>query len=405
MSNQWLLFLSCTILAILIQGLFALFEMACVSFNRVRLQYYVSQGKKRALWLHYLLKRPSRLFGTTLIGINAALQIGSECSRRFYEAVHLDPDWAPLTQILLVVIFAELAPLFAARRHPEQAAMSLIPVMAVLSRLLAPAIWAFDALAHGIHRLMRKPRDAPLFLSREEVKMAFEEKEEGEDGFNQLAARIFQLKSKSAGEIMIPLERVQMVPSTATLAEVRHILSIHYTPLVPIYHRYPHNVVAIARLRDLLKMEEDRRILEHAHSPWFVSQNTSILDILEQFRRNNQSAAVILDASGQTIGILTLDDIVTQIFGKEAQSFSLERPTLLHVERTLSADMEALQFNTEFHADLKANPGETLNDLILKAVDHLPAKGESVRLDAYVFTVLEPSMRGAKLISVRTFQE
>ncbi|MES2274306.1 MAG: DUF21 domain-containing protein, partial [Chlamydiota bacterium] len=68
-------------------------------------------------------KRPSRLFGTTLIGINTALVFGSECARHIYESVHLDPDWAPLTQVLLVVIFGELAPMFAARRHPEQLAM------------------------------------------------------------------------------------------------------------------------------------------------------------------------------------------------------------------------------------------------------------------------------------------
>ena len=66
-------FLFLSLLAVVIQGFFSLFEMACVSFNRVRLQYYVSIGSHRASWLNYLLKRPSRLFGTTLIGVNTAL--------------------------------------------------------------------------------------------------------------------------------------------------------------------------------------------------------------------------------------------------------------------------------------------------------------------------------------------
>lgn len=406
LTSNWLLFLCFTLLAIVIQGLFALFEMACVSFNKVRLQYYVSLGQKRALWLNYLLQRPSRLFGTTLIGINVALQIGSECSRRFYESVHLDPDWTPLSQLIIVVIFAELAPLFAARRHPEQAAMGLVPVMVVLARILAPITWSFDAISHCIHRLMGKPKDAPLFLSREEVRMAFEEKEEGEeDEFNRLASQIFHLKSKAAGELMTPLARVQMAASTASLTEVRHLLSIHYAPFIPIYHRYPHNVVAIAHLRDLLRLKENQPVLESSRSPWFVTQGTSILEILNQFRSNNQSVAVILGPSGQASGILTLDDIVAQIFGIEERAAAPVIAPSLHIERTLSGEMDAAAFNREFQADLPYSPGDTLSDLILRELDHLPAKEETVRIGPYFFTVLEPSLRGVKTLSVRTFQE
>ena len=94
---KWFLFL--TISCLIIQGFFAMLEMACVSFNKVRLQYYVSKGQKRAIWLSYLLNHPALLFGTTLIMVNAALLIGSECSRKFYDSLGLSPDWAPLTQV------------------------------------------------------------------------------------------------------------------------------------------------------------------------------------------------------------------------------------------------------------------------------------------------------------------
>ncbi|HSX26533.1 MAG TPA: CNNM domain-containing protein, partial [Chlamydiales bacterium] len=193
--NHYLIF---ALVAVAIQGLFALFEMACVSFNKIRLQYYVSLGTRRAIWINHLLNRPSRLFGTTLIGINTALIVGSECARRFYEANHLDPDWAPLSQVLIVVIFGELAPMFAARRHPEQVAMFFAPLMILISRILSPIIWAFDALSRLIHRAMGRPQKTSLFLSREEVKMAFEEREEKKDEFNVVAANIFQLKSLNA---------------------------------------------------------------------------------------------------------------------------------------------------------------------------------------------------------------
>ena len=343
MSEGALSFFFFTLIAIFIQGLFALFEMAAVSFNKMRLQYYVSLGQRRAMWLDYLLRRPSRLFGTTLIGINTALQIGSECSRRFYESIHLDPDWAPITQVLIVVIFAELAPMFAARRHPEQVALSLVFFMTLLARLLHPIIWCFDMLALLIQRLMGKVKEVPSFFSREEIKMAFEERGEGEDELNTLARQIFQMKTRTAGQIMTPLEKVNLAPSSASLAEVRHLLSVRYVPFLPIYHRHPHNIVAVAHMSDLLRIDDERKkVLEEARSPWFVPKDTSTLEILNQFRRNNQSVAVILDLVGQACGLLTLDQIVSQIFGEEAKDSEKVADTLVTATQRLAASFEEL---------------------------------------------------------------
>lgn len=406
MNSDWFPFLAYTLIAVAVQGVFALFEMACISFSKVRLQYYVSIGKKRAIWISHLLNRPSRLFGTTLIGISTALQIGSECSRRFYESIHLDPDLSPITQSIIVIVLAELAPIFAARRHPEQAAIFLIPVMAALARILSPIIWTFDALSHLVHRIMGQPTNAPLFLSREEVRMAFEDKEKGEEAdFNLVAGRIFQLKARTVGQLMSPLSNAQMAPTSATLADVRHLLSIHYAPFLPVYHRVPHNIVGVAHLRDLLRSEENRHVIDLARSPWFVAQGTSILDIMEQFRRNNQSVAIVLDASGQSCGLLSLDEILAQIFGPEEKQLNQAAAPFLHLERTLNGDMEIALFNREFQSNLPFSPGDTLSDLIIQRLDHLPVQGETVKFGSYLFTVVEPSLRGVKTLTVHTFQE
>src|SRR3990167_5069270 len=392
------LFLALTLLSVAIQGVFACFEMASVSFNKVRLEYLASLGKRRALWLQHLLKNPSRLFGTTLIGINTALVIGSECARRFYESMQIDPDWAPLTQVAIVLILGELAPMFAARRHSAQVAMFFVPVMMFLSRLLSPIIWGFDSISKWIHQ----GKEVSLFLSREEVKMAFEEKEAGEDEFSSVIQQIFQLKNLTARQWMFPIKDVLMVPSHTNLDEMRALLSAHYAPIVPIYHKIRHNVVGIVHLRDLLRMKEGKKILDQAHSPWFVTEDTSVLQILEQFRRNNQSAAVILDPLGLTAGILTLDEILSKIFGEEE---NLASPELLHpfyVERTLSANMSVREFNRQFKSDLSSKEGATLEDLMLNELDHPPVRGEVVRLGAFEFTVTELTLRGIKTLSVRS---
>lgn len=402
MSDTWFFFLGCSLLAIFMQGLFALFEMACISFSRVRLQYYASLGKRRAIWLSELIQNPAKLFGTTLIGINTSLQIGSEFARRFYESLDLNPDFAPLTQVLLVVLFGELIPLFGARRHPEAVSMALAPVMILISRILTPIIWAFSMLSKGLQRLMiGAPEEGAAYLSREEVQKAFGEGETAQNEFSALASQVFRLKSTLARQAIAPLQPAQVVPSTALIADVRHQLIVRFAPFFLIYHRDPQNIVAIAELRDLLTLDPKKKILDVARPPWFVTQDSSLSQILEQFRRNNQSVAVILDSGGRAIGVLTFDQILDVIFGPEEPALAEEKGKL-YVQRTVPGTMTIEQFNQEFQANFPFAEGETLSDLIVARLDHAPVKGEALEIEDFSFTVLEPSLRGARTLSVKT---
>ncbi len=402
MSETWIFFLGFSLLAIFVQGLFALFEMACISFNRVRLHYNATQGIRRAAWLTELIQHPAKLFGTTLIGINASLQIGSECARRFYEGLNLNPDFAPLTQFFLVVLFGELIPLFGARRHPEAIAMALAPLMILVSRILTPLIWAFSLLAKGVqHLIVGAQEEGSVFLSREEVQKSFEKSETAQDEFTQLAAQVFRLKNSPARQSIAPLDPDLLIPSTATLSDVRQQLQERPSSFFLIFHRDSQNIVAIADLRDLLQLDPKKKIIDVARPPWFVTQDTSLSQILEQFRRNNQGVAVILDSGGRAIGILTFDQILDAIFGPENPSLAEEKGKL-YVQRTVAGTMTIEEFNQEFQANFPFEKDETLSDLIVSRLDHAPVKGQSIEIEDFCFTVLEPSLRGARLLSVKT---
>ncbi|MBI2810756.1 MAG: HlyC/CorC family transporter [Candidatus Melainabacteria bacterium] len=387
-------------------------EMACVSFNKVRLQYYVSKGNKRAQWLSYLLHHPALLFGTTLIGVNTSLVVGSECARRFYDSLGVSPDWAPLSQIFLVIIFAEIAPMFAGRRYAEHVAMLGIPILFFFSIVLRPIIWLLDLLCRGVSRLIGKPVAAGVYLSREELQNVIEEREETltseppKQEFNTVIANIFTLKNRTAKDLMQPLTHVPLVPSFCTVAEMREVVHDRHTPYLPIYHRNPQNIVAIAYPRDLLRLSGNKRIKEYARQPWFITEQSSILQILRQFRRNNQSLAVVLNDKGLATGILTLDEVIDEIFGRSDEWMSFEemvpRAYHIHVDRSFPGDTRLEDFNKEFNVRLAFEDAETLEELMTKAIGHPPSRGESVRVDQFELTVEEASLLGAKEILVRT---
>ena len=413
MAESWKLFLIWTAVCLVIQGFFAMLEMACVSFNKVRLQYYVSRGEKRAQWLSYLLHRPALLFGTTLIGVNSALIIGSECARRFYDGIGLSPDWAPLSQIIIVLIFAEIAPMTAGRRYAEHVAMLGIPFLMFFSILLRPLITLLDLLCRGVNRLLGTPVAAGAYLSREELENIIEERDESipseppKQEFNTVVSNIFTLKSKMAKDLMIPLTHISLVPSFCTVGEMREMTKQKPVAYLPIYHRTPQNIVAIAYPRDLLRLADEKKIKEYARPPWFITENTSILQILKQFRRKNQSLAVVLNEKGLATGVLTLDEIIDEIFGRvdHWMAFSEMLPRAYHVvvDRSFPADMLLEAFNKEFHVHLAYEQTQTLEELMTQVLGHTPSKGESVRIDQFELTVEESTLLGPKEISVRTF--
>src|SRR5690606_36721353 len=147
--------------------------------------------------------------------------------------------------------------------------------------------------------------------------LAFEEREK--EKWGDVVSVLFQLKNQTAGQVMIQLHHAQTFSIQATVLDAKEALSKKFTPILPIYHRATQNIVAIAYARDLLLLSEADRILDRASPPWFVTKDTSILRLLDQFRRSNQSAAVILDATGAACGILTLDQIIDFIFGPEGE--------------------------------------------------------------------------------------
>jgi len=375
------------------------------------LQYYISRGSRRAIWLNYLLNHPALLFGTTLIGVNLALIVGSESSRHFYGSLGLSPDFAPISQLFLVLLFAEISPLFAGRRYAEHVVMLGIPILYATSILLRPIIWLLDLLCLAFNRLLKNEKGAGLYLTREELQKVIEEQEvmpakPAQAEFDTIVGRIFSLKNKRARELMKPLASVPMVPSICTIAEMRALLSSEYSPFLPIYQKTPENIVAIAYPRDLLRFPENTRVREHARSPWFITENTSILQILKQFQRNNKSIAVVLNEAGLARGILTLDEIIDEIFGQidTWPSFDEIMPRMHHValDRTFDGDMKIADFNAKFHVHLPDEGVETLSELVAAKLGHPPVKGESVRLDQFELTVEEASLLGARSITIRT---
>ncbi|OJU82656.1 MAG: hypothetical protein BGO10_08980 [Chlamydia sp. 32-24] len=413
MLSNSLWWLTLNFISIIVLAFYSMIEMACVSFNKVRLQYYVSQNNKRAIWLNSLLHNSAKLFGTTLIGVNIALVIGSECAREFHMSLGIDPDFAPFTQVFLVVVFGELAPMFAARHYAENVAMLGAPIIYFSAKILSPFLWLISLMTETLNKFIKGSSGEPnIYLSREEILKILEEQEEDvvkqneSDEFNAVSTNIFSLNAKDANQIMHPLHLVKKIPSNTSVKEMRSILQRSKADYLLIYHKNPKEIIGIAFPRDLIKAADNKRVRDFARAPWFVTQHTKLMQILKQFKSNQQSIAVILDTKGNAIGIIDLYDIMEEIFGKtvkKATDTITRFPKKVLINKTFPGDMLVKEFNREYEVVLSNNEDLTLSQLVAEILGHHPSVGDSIFIEPFELTVKETFLLDVKTINITTF--
>ncbi|MFZ4099749.1 MAG: CNNM domain-containing protein, partial [Chlamydiia bacterium] len=357
-GNVWF-WLLITLGCVACQGLFAMAEMACISFPRVRLYYEAAQGYVSAQRLLDLLREPARLFGTTLLLVNLGLQCGAEAARQLYIAIGLNPDWSPLTQVPLVVLAGELAPLFAARRAPEPVARFMTPVLYMAAILLRPITALLGFITSTVTRWVGAHQpDSALSLSREELQRAFEETSDGEDiALNQFIDRLFALRNQSAADLMQPMQHSLIVPAHLPIDQVRLLMREAPVEEILLYQKQPYQITGVVLTRELFPYAGAQRVQVAARAPWFVAAQTPALHVLRQFRQGRGTLAVVLNEEGTAMGIIALEDLLPVLF----PTLPSESPTTV-VERTFPGEFQVRLFNQLYQANLP-HPEHTLEQL------------------------------------------
>ncbi len=374
-------------------------EMACISCNKLRLDFAASQKERSAIWLQKLLDTPQLLFTTTLIAVNVAMMISSESSRRLFEAWGLDPNLAPLAEIPLLVIFGELIPMFAARLYPDHASRLGIPILYATACILSPIT---SAISYFFHKKEKKPHRP--FLSRDELQKLLEEHQAGYLGEEQtpekdIIANIFSLKKMQAFQLMQKLNQVISLSSHTTVGELREVMKKTNQTFFPVYHRSKTKIVGMLYLQSVLNASSNKRIDEYTETAIFIPQDLYSLDIINKLQEEDSSGAVVINAKGEAKGIVFLEDLIDELFGTEAKRESHE---IRYLEKTIPADTNIAEFNELYDTDIEASDCTTFGELIEKTLGRHPHVNDTITIDPFELTVKETSLFKAKTVQIRS---
>lgn len=403
MSPAAVFWLFATLFWTSVMSFYSMQEMACISFNRLRLETAVRAGSRRAAWIKSLLDNPTALFGTTLICVDVTLVLSSESMRRLFCALDLNPNLSPLILAPYVLIIGELIPMFAARLFPEHMARLGIPLLYLSSKLLSPLAGLFDVLFSFIQRIFfsKTPHRAPPHLQRDELKDLIEVQTRGhyEEGTGQLesvVSRMFTLREKTISQTMVPQGQIPSLGTSSLCGPAREVVRKSGADIALTRNRQG-RIIGYIRAFDLITAPDSASVGSISRTPTFVGESTTTVDVLFRLKKERSAIAFVIGSGGTITGVVTLDDILAEL-----THGTRREKALLHVERKIPADLPIHEFIHRYHLVLPATTATTFGTLIEQLLGHKPSINDSVRFGPLEITVKEVSIRGAKTILVKT---
>jgi CBS domain containing-hemolysin-like protein len=378
------------LVALLAFGL-ALGRSALVNSHTARLRALQDEGRKRAGWALRVAEDATRLILAAGLGQNLLRLTGLGIALGAFGSgpPASAPGWARWFGWLLLAGLA-LALLESlgdsiGHRDPEGWAMRLVPVIAPVIAVLAPA-------ARMLRRLPAMGA-APgvggrsTLVTEEEIKTLVDAGEEGgaiEEEEKEMIFSIFQLGDTLAREVMVPRIDIIGFEAATPLAEAARTLIDTGHSRAPVYTGTIDNVVGLLYAKDVLAAwhagAQERAVREVMRPALFVPEAKKLDDLLQEMQASRVQMVVVVDEYGGTAGMVTLEDIVEEIVGEIQDEYDLAEEMPYHElpdgSFRFSGGIDLDDVNELTGARLSKEAGETLGGLIYSLSGRVPAAGE-----------------------------
>jgi magnesium and cobalt transporter len=250
--------------------------------------------------------------------------------------------------------------------------------------------------------LIREPktRDELLALLREGGKRHLVDPDtasmiEGVIRFSELRVR----------DIMIPRVQMVVISSTTSLDSLFALIEKHTHSRYPVIGESKDEILGILHAKDLLpyKLSDKNFSLNEILRPHTVVPESKHLNILlSEFRINRNHMAIVVDEYGGVSGFVTIEDLLEQIVGDIEDEFDNDDEAYVKIHKNgafvVKAHMPIDEFNEYFKRDFNDETYDTLGGMIIKACDHMPSLGETVKIDNVCFKILNADGRRIKLV-------
>jgi putative hemolysin len=355
--------------------------------------------------LDRLMRRPLESL-IVVIGINEVSNIFAECLATAFFLTWLGDEmgaWvAAPVMFIVVLLFCDITPKTFALGHPGG-------IVWLTARPLA-------AIADFFHPMARffapaGPAPSPEPFSETEFKALLrlgEHHGEVEPQERALIHRVFDFGARRASEVMTPRERVFALDINTPAAQLSTEVAHGHFSRIPVYRGNPENIVGVLHAKDLAMRRLDPvppRIERLLRPAYFIPPGKPLGELFDEMRRGRFQLALVVDEYGHLLGLVTLEDLLEELFGELRDEFDVEVPELEKAsdhEWVASGAIDVRQLaaalGPDFSLDVPGG-GKTLSSQLLRRLGRVPPVGEKIELGR--FTAVVERVRGATVEQVR----
>ena len=380
---------------VIFSAVLALSETAITRTSKVKATALVEEHRRGAVSLRRIVENPERnlpvvLFALEICTLVAATLVGVVMD-------HVFGAWgvliATVFEVVVIFVFAELAPKIWAVAHLDRAALFMAPVV---SSLIAfpPLRWLTMALIWVANLVLpgKGIKEGPYVTEEELLAMADTAAEEEviEREERKLIHSIIDFGDTVAREVMVPRPDMVTVASNATVREAADVASSAGYSRIPVYGNDIDDVIGIAYVKDMMRAERESRadspIATVMREAQFVPETKRIAEVMREMQAGKQHMAIVVDEYGGTAGLVTLEDVIEELVGEISDEYDVERPRVerledgqLRVDGGLSID----EVNELTGLDLPEGDWDTVGGFLYNLLGHVPVEGEGANYDAH----------------------
>ena len=404
------------VLLILLNGFFAMSEIALVSARRARLQPLLDRGDQSARIAVELGAEPTGFLSTVQIGITSIAMLSGIVGEAtlapplasLFEAWGARPETAAALALVAVVatvtyfsiVVGELVPKRIGQINAERVARFVARPIQVLAMVSRPFVWLLTGSTQLILRVLgvRDTHRAPV--TEEEIEAVLQEGSTAgviEEDERRMVENLFRLDDRSIASLMTPRADIAVLDHDAGAAEVMRVMEAHPHSRYPVIQGDRQDVVGVVSARALLLAllrGEALDIDAHAKAPIFVPETISGRDMLERFREGRTNMAFVVDEYGSLLGLVTLHDVLEgitgQFHGHPEDQWAIQRDDgSWLLDGQIPMTELALHLRLDWPAPDDDGDFETISGLIHWRLGRIPRTADSLSWQGWRFEVID----------------
>jgi putative hemolysin len=404
---------------LILNGLFAMFELAVVSSRKSHLQEKAGQGNRSASFILSLQEDTEKFLSTVQVGMTimsiltgavSGLTFGTDLSP-FFITLGFSEHLAGAVSLVLIVglityislVFGEILPKTIALGNPEKVAISLSPFIRGFSYVIYPLVWFLSLSTRLFTKILHINKSIKPPVTEEELQILIRQGSEHgviDEKESDIIKEVFRFGDKTAYSLMTSSMDIVFLDIHMTEEEILDAIFRNTFSRFPVCDRTIDNVIGIISVKDILyaiAVKKTFDLKEMISSPLYIPETMDAIKVLELFREKKVHIGIVVNEFGATEGLITLHDISENILGDFPAMLDTTQPEVFRredgsflVDGSLKiGDLQDLLKSRILGSEFEAENITTLGGLAMVVLNRVPSAGDRFTISGYDFEIMD----------------